>query len=376
MSSKAVRELTLNELLIVEDDSAILDFRCKQTGILFWPLVRLAFFRMMLSDLVYGLKLTGKTSTSVHCVHAVGTLLRSLAHNAQIRVSGRNRANVLIMSDGVANLWNGKYWFNRQADHIASAFPGDTLLIEDHFEWRWPFPRYHDRVMLHAPLQAFNTIEGRIRVRDHHRQHAHQLVSILARRAERYVQWSPGEERFAFLVEMLARKMASLPSQYTRYLELLSNIQPRLLLVGAACYGPSASLIVAAKSIGTVTAEYQHGAVSGGHDAYNFATVIRDSEDYRRTLPDYFLGYGSWWNDQINAPVKKLAIGNPHRTAKLEEFKLQQSSKLDILILSDGIEFGKYLDLANKIHKAVKGKNFRIVLRPHPLERTLSLIHI
>ena len=370
MSSRAVRELTLHELLIVEDDSAILDFRCNQTGILFWPLVRLVFLRMMLSDLVYGVKLTGKTSTTVHGFHAVSTLLRSLTHNAQIRVTGRNRANVCVMSDGVANLWNGKHWFNRLTDHFVSAIPSDTLLIEDHFEWRWPFPRCHDRVMLHAPLQAFNTIEGRIRVRQHHRQRAHQLVSILTRRAESYLQWSPGAERFAFLVEMLARKTASLPSQYTNYLALLSNIQPRLLLVGGACYGPSASLIVAAKSLGIVTAEYQHGAVSGGHDAYNFATVIRDSQDYQRTLPDYFLGYGSWWNDQINAPVKKLAIGNPHRAAKIEEGKLQQSLKLDILILSDGIRFGRYLDLANKVYKAVKDKNFRIVLRPHPLERT------
>jgi len=370
MTASAASDLSLREMLVVEDDSDILDFSCDCTGLQVWPQIRVAFLRMMLSDLIYGVQLTGKTSASIPATRAVHTFTRSVALNLQYRMTGRCKASICLMGDSVANRWVAGRWFNRLADHFASECPGDTLVIEDHFEWQWPFPRHHDRVMLHAPLQAINAIEGRLRVRDHHRQRARQLVNLVTQRAQRYLQWSPGQERHEQLVEMLARKTASMPSQYARYLALLDRVQPRLLMVGAACYGPAASLIAAAKSQGIVTAEYQHGAVSASHEAYNFAPSIRDSEDYRRTLPDYFLGYGSWWNEQINAPVQKLAIGNPHRTARLDDTDSGVSQKSDLLILSDGIDFDLYLNLARQLSVATRRNGLRVVLRPHPLERT------
>ena len=80
----------------------------------------------------------------------------------------------------------------------------------------------------------------------------------------------------------------------------------RLLIKEEACYGgaDNACAILAARNLGMVSAEYQHGAVSSGHNAYNFAPAISSAKSYRKTLPDYFLAYGSWWAAQINAPVK------------------------------------------------------------------------
>ena len=45
-------------------------------------------------------------------------------------------------------------------------------------------------------------------------------------------------------------------------------------------------------------------------------------------------------------------------------------SKEDILILSDGIEFELYLDLARQIAPLAAKKGLRVVVRPHPLERS------
>ena len=308
MSDRAARVPSLQEMLVVEDDSDILKFQCARTGLLLWPQVRVAFFRMVMSDLFYGVQLTGKTSAKVSAARALMTLARSMAHNLRCQLTGGSRASICLMGDGVANQWITDRWFNRLTDHFVSICPGDTLVVEDHFEWRWPFPRNNNRVMFHAPLQAINTIEGSLRVRAHHRQQARRMLNLVSQRARHYLRWEPGQERLECLVEMLARKTASMPSQYAAYTALLKRIQPRLLMVGAACYGPGASLIAAARSQGIVTAEYQHGAVSAGHDAYNFAPAIRDSQEYRRTLPEYFLGYGRWWNEQINAPVKKPSL--------------------------------------------------------------------
>lgn len=54
MTASAASDLSLREMLVVEDDSDILDFRCDRTSLQLWPQIRVAFLRMMMSDLLYG----------------------------------------------------------------------------------------------------------------------------------------------------------------------------------------------------------------------------------------------------------------------------------------------------------------------------------
>lgn len=373
MTMHETPNLALRDLLVIEDDPAILDFRCTATDLPLWPQIRVALFRMLMSDLLYGVRLTGASNAATSRTRAAATMLRSLAHNAQQLHGEDMRARICITADGVADQWIDGQWFNRLSDHFVAERPADSLVLADHFEWRWPFPRHHGRMVMHAPWQAMNAVLGKMRVRPEHRRLASELVQLVIDRAHRHVNWSLDAERRATLTNMLARKTASMPWQHDAYIKLLSRIRPGLLMVGAGCYGPAASLIAAAKSLDICTAEYQHGAISGGHDAYNFAPAIRDSAVYQRTLPDHFLGYGKWWNDQINAPVEKWAIGNPHRAARINGLGVQAAAQKDLLILSDGIEFKLYLDLARSLHQHAKAIGLSIVLRPHPLERTRAL---
>ncbi len=373
MSQHQASALELRDLLVIEDDPALLDFRCSATELPLWPQIRVALFRMRMSDLFYGVRLTGTSNAAKSWIQATTTMLRSLAHNAQQLCGEGKHARICITSDGVADQWVDGQWFNRLSDHFVAARPADSLVLADHFEWRWPFPRHFDRLVLHAPWQAMNAIRGRISIRTTHHRQACDLVQLVAERAQQYLGWRLDNERRTALVQMLARKTASMPWQYSAYARLLTRIRPELLMVGAGCYGPAASLIAAAKSLDICTAEYQHGAVSAGHDAYNFAPAIRDSAVYQRTLPEHFLGYGKWWIDQINAPVKKWAIGNPHRAARMREFGAKKTAQKDLLILSDGIEFDLYLNLARRLCGHAKALGLRVVLRPHPLERTRVL---
>lgn len=361
---------SLAQLLVVEDDPALPEFRCSETDLPLWPQIRAVFLRMVISDLFYATAVTGRSATRMPLVRAASTLCRSALHNIGLRVSGRDRARVCITADGVADQWTDGRWFNRLGDHFALACGPQTLVVADHFEWRWPFPRHHERLLLHAPQQACNAIAGRIAVRSAHRDTSRRLVERVADRARRLLGWSPGRDREDRLAQMLARKSAALPSQYRAYRATLRRIEPRVLLVAGGCYGPAAALIAAARELGIVTAEYQHGAISAGHDAYNFAPAILESAAYRRTLPDHFLGYGAWWNDQINAPIAKLAIGNPHRTARLAESVPRDASFADLLFLSDGVEFEQYLALAQAVEPEAAQRGLRVVVRPHPLERT------
>ena len=373
MSHRRVPALTLRDLLVIEDDPVLLEFRCSATELPIWPQIRVAFFRMMMSDLLYGVQLTGSSSADRSWTRAAVTMLRSLAHNAQQLRSESISARILITAEGVADQWVDGQWLNRLSDHFVATIQRDSLVLADHFEWRWPFPRHHGRLVLHAPWQAMNAVVGKMLVKASHRRQASELVDLVGDRAQRYIGWNLNSERREMLVNMLAHKTAAMPWQYGAYINLLRRVRPELLMVNAGCYGPAASLIAAAKSLGIRTAEYQHGAVSAGHDAYNFAPAVRDSEAYQRTLPEHFLGYGQWWNNQINAPIKKWAIGSPHRTERLNKLGVREMAQKDLLILSDGIEFNLYLDLARSLLNHAKAIGLRVVLRPHPLERTRVL---
>lgn len=373
MSWNQVEALTLRDLLVIEDDPTILDFRCGITALPLWPQIRAVLFRMIMSDLLYGVRITGSSNAAKSWTRATTTMIRSVAHNMKQLCGEVKRARIIIASDGVADQWVDERWFNRLSDHFVAARPDESLILADHFEWRWPFPRNHDRFVLHAPWQAINTVLGRVKVQSTHHRYATDLVQLVLERAQTNLGWRIDNERRTALIKMLARKMASMPWLFGAYTELLGRIQPEVLLVGSGCYGPAGTLIAAAKSLSICTAEYQHGSVSAGHDAYNFAPVILQSAVYKSTLPDHFLGYGKWWNDQINAPVKKWVIGNPHRAARLSSHSALETAKSDLLILSDGIEFNLYLNLALALRSYASTTGLKIVLRPHPLERTRAL---
>jgi len=362
--------LGLKDLLKVEDDIAILNYKCSETGLYLWPQVRTVFLRMILSDLLYGSALVGVSNGNIPSRKAVQYLARSLSHNTWMRATDKFQADVCIMAEGIGNQLVDDVWFNRLSDYFVSACPSRSLVVEDHHNWNWAWPRHADRVLFHAPLQTYNAISTRLLTRKQHVQQAEGLVNLVCRRAKEHLGWEAGSCRQQQLTLMLARKTAVLPHQYRRYITMLKHIAPKVLMINAACYGPSSALIVAAKEMGIVTAEYQHGAVSSGHDGYNIACCLRMDSDYRATLPDYFLSYGTWWGEQINLPVTKLSIGNPHRDAKLSKLPRQNINKNVVLLLGDGIETEKYLDLSRQVAKGLVGKGLRVLFRPHPMERT------
>jgi len=142
------------------------------------------------------------------------------------------------------------------------------------------------------------------------------------------------------------------------------------LLKEDACYGGSAiSIIHAARLCGMVVAEYQHGAISKGHDGYNVADALATSHSFKAVLPDYLLTYGNWWSNQTNMPVQKIAIGNPHLTESLRALGPVTHKGNQVLILGDGIETNLYLNLASKVLEIVRTQGMFVVFRPHPFER-------
>ena len=356
-------ELTLQDILQVEDDIALVDFRCRETGVLLWPSIRNFFIRMIVSDLLYGTPLVGSDSSYVGNRMAVAkAVARASWHN--VLRSGKAKGDILLMATGAGYvLKDGKY-FNRLSDHFVGRFPGRTVVIEGLFNWHWPFPRHYQNVIFYTPIEARMALLGRFMASKCEKQAA-QMIALVRHRARQLFGWDLGDAREAFLIRSLARSIATMPQRYRSYETLLMKVGAKIVIAEQGCYGRSACLISVARHLGITTAEHQHGMVTAGHDAYNLAPALRDNQEYKKTLPDYFLGYGKWWCDQINVPVNKIALGNPHRTEKLASRSDRPRQKTDILILSDGMQTDLYLELARKL-SCQNGTPYRVRFRPNP----------
>ena len=364
---------SLAELLAIEDDPFVAEVTCTATGLPLWPQVRSVYLRAAISELVYGKAISSASNTKVPARRAFTTLARSAAHNSRQLGKRLGAGRICIVGSSVADRLHDGRWLNRLTDDLASVAPDDTTVVLEHFEWQWRSRRYHPHWLTQTPWQAAHALAGRTLVRRNHVEQARGLVAHVGSRAERLLSWRPTPPQEEALVGMLARKAAALPYQYRSYARLFERLGTRLLMVSCGCYGPAGAMIAAARDAGIVTAEYQHGAISQGHDGYNFATALLADPSFCRSLPEYFLSYGRWWGTQINAPVTDVPIGNPERERHIGErhADAEAMARDRVLSLSDGIAFERYRELGRAIAPAAAACGLQVHIRPHPLERTV-----
>jgi hypothetical protein len=194
------------------------------------------------------------------------------------------------------------------------------------------------------------------------------FVRFVASRLQRTIGVQLTERQKDFLYQALLRRCRSLATELYVYERLYRRLDARLILFEDGFYGTRGAMIGLAKEMGITTAEMQHGMISAGHEAYNYAPVVLQSEHYRKYAPDYFLVYGQWWGDQIRCPSKIVAIGNPHYEEMKQKCAATHLSKDQVLLLSNGLTFDTYFEMARQLKKHIKPE-YRILVRPHPLEK-------
>lgn len=365
------REITLSEILRIEDSAEVLAICCPHTGIPLWTTIRSVFLRLIMGDLFFEAPIiaAGGGLRSGSKLIAAAMISKSFAHNALQLRSIKQKYPVALMATGARLIDHEGRYFNCLSDYFVAAAPTRTFSVEDLFNWKWPFPRHHNNVLIHASLRLEGVLRGRLRAGSY-REPARALVNIVSKRAKDLLGWDVSKERRLWLESICTNAAASLLPRYQTYQSIFKKVDARILIKEEACYGgaDNASAILAAKHLGMVTAEYQHGTVSLGHDAYNYAPAILNDHTYREIFPNYFLTFGSWWGEQINVPAEKIAIGNPHRTETLGSSDVDSGKRQRILVLGDGLATALYLTLCEQLATAL-GSMVEVVFRPHPLER-------
>ncbi len=353
----------------IENDEALLAPVCPVTGIPVWTVVRNQFFRLVMSDLLYASQPLLSTTDRLPRARIAQAALRSIAHNL---VHPPQRAQVLIRATGIGLIERDGKSFNRYTDYFSGAAPGGAWSFEDLASWEWPALPRCGGVSYTTAAHASIRLRTQFGTSAAQRALAQTTVGLAVSRAERLLDWTPGAERRAWLEQHAARRLAALPLQRATMRGWLRRVRPALFLVEEGCYGQMAAFNSAAREEGVLVAEFQHGAVSVGHDVYNVAPALSASAAYRRGLPDVFLGYGSWWNEQFNLPLDKRVIGNPHRAAILQTVTARQDGARKVLILGDGRELQAHLDLCRGLVARLPA-GWEVLFRPHPEERRAVL---
>lgn len=366
MSGTVAKPVTLQDLLEVENDGFFAGCVCPSTGILVWPTIRNIFYRMIMSDWLYPsrplIDISRKPSMFDVAKSAARAALHNLAHAPQ-------RSSVMILATGAGLFEHNGFSRNRYTLYFSQALGGDVWSIEGLFDYEWPLAREGGRLSFSLPGLTAIALFSRIAVTDAVRRIAGEVVERATSRANSLLGWRLDDARKKWLVTSCARQVAGYPQKRKWHMRWLERVKPRLLLVEEGCSGHMAVFNATSREYGAGVAEFQHGLVTGGHDVYNVAPVLERSEAYRRTLPEYFLGYGAWWNRQFNAPTQKVAIGNPHRTALLGRQVSVIKEQGMILVLGEGIETKSYLDFCRELASLLPS-DFRVVFRPHPMERS------
>jgi hypothetical protein len=365
--------ISLSDILRVEDDPELLDVRCEQTGIPLWVTVRFEFLRGIIVDRLYGSPMAAaavpRLARLSGAMGKVLTLTRSMLHNRRWMLAHREKFPVMVVSSGARLAERQGRYVNCLSDYFIAAYQQHTVALESLFDWHWPFPRHQRNTLVHTPLLLLDARRSARRA-PACRKDATHLIDIAIARASRHLGWRPSADARESLIDRCAAESASLPLRYASYRRLLRKMGTRLLIAEGACYGgaANAAMIMAARELGIASAEYQHGQISSGHDGYNFAPAVRQHRAYRETLPDTLLTYGSWWSEQVNAPVAKVAVGHPHRAETLRSGKVHARRK-SLLVLGEAFDTQMYLEMCEQLARTCT--DYEVIFRPHPLERAV-----
>ncbi len=356
--------ISIDQVLQVENDAELMDIVEPVTGVPAWLLVRNYFFRVVIEGMLYateGLRRHAPDYRIADMARAAGV---SLAHNLTVRPG---LAPVVILGSGAGAMLQGGRRIDRLTTYFADALSQAAWSELGVHLFNVKFAVRAPRVTLTAHRRLVDHALARASMSDAHLLLASRVVGIAARSTHRHLGWVIDSELLTGLERRLAIEMAGARRVISRVRHLHRVHRPRLVLADQSCYGTKALLNAVLRDHDIDVVEYQHGVITRAHEAYNFGDSWRDSTHLRRVLPSAILLYGDWWGTQINLPIRKLVIGNPHRETAMHGWPQLERDGGTILVLGDGIDTAFYEEFCAGVARALPGQH--IVFRPHPLER-------
>tara|TARA_B110000971_G_C20039698_1_gene516970 strand:- start:4531 stop:5919 length:1389 start_codon:yes stop_codon:yes gene_type:complete len=347
------------ELLTLEDNTKILDYRFNDNNIPMYLMIRHYLLQTFVNN---EFSLTDYSpKQKIKLVDIIPFLFNTLTKN----LYRSPKKDIYIFSPDVQYKKVNSHYVNKLYDFFIDSYPDQTQIVVKSFVYKKQSPKnrvvYFDFI-----IKLVSSLCGKFTsIKKKDKETIRQFLIFL----KEYSPYKIEEETLSVIEKTLKSNAKQL--KYYQYLnhQFLKLKKPKLILVEDAHYlNEPISIIMAAKKLNIKVGEIQHGYIGPSHRAYNFSEKLQPL--IKEYLPDYFLSFGKFWNDSINIPAKKIPIGNPELLKNKTLYKNKNQQKKQILFISGGTVFNKLIELISGAYNELNCDGYKIILRPHPLERS------
>ena len=355
----------LSDFYLLESDPKILDFRCKKTNLIVWPILRDEFFNLVISKLHYKSEyVTYNVKSNLLAKFVSLCKLIKLSLFLKNLFFNFKQKDILFVKTGFSEINIKNIIFNRNIDYFISLSKRKYITFSRSLRFFF-FKKYFDNQTYFLSFNE-NNIHLFSRFNKKNYQVSKDITLYLSKKIKNIFNIKLNNKEIQRLTRYNLFRINAIEKKLNFYKELIKKIKPKLAIIECASYSENAILNYALHDSGVHIAEPQHGFISKSHTNYNFSSQIKNSKEYKLFLPDDYLSYGKYWSKNINAPFTKYDIGSPHHSANII-YSAKRIKKKNLLLVSDGININLLPNLAKKLFISLN-KKYEIFIRPHPTE--------
>jgi hypothetical protein len=352
--------MNLKELLKIESKKEIYSFRFYYDNSLLWPYIRTNFYSHFLYENYQNLNNNFNYSKKNY--------IKNLLKLNPYKIKDKD---IFIFGTSADNTFKkeGKF-FNRVHDYFNFVYPDNTAILESSYNREFKLPRYFNHVYSNDIIKIKTTLASKLKK-------INENDYIMAKEFIKYIKKEISNDLDDYFYDDLYNTIINIASKieynFKFYEKFFIKTKPKIIFLNCGYYGGENYILRIARSLNIKTAEFQHGLISNNHIAYNYDDYLLNFEEYKYYIPEYYLSYGEYWNEQINIPGNVFTIGNPHFYEQIKKYKNIPSKKDTILIPSQGTITKEMVEIA--IFLATEYKNYDIIFKLHPGElNSLNLI--
>lgn len=276
--------------------------------------------------------------------------------------------DIIVFGLGVSNIKKGKLYYNKVNEYFVDLFRDKTCYIETSKDRKYFLPKirknlyFKDLIGLKIFLKS-KTV-GSLKKED-----CKVIDDFIEKLKSVFYEH---DLDFKYYEKKLIGILRKIPFYFIEYEKILKRSNPKVIFVEDGNYGGENSVLIAiAKSFGIKVGEFQHGYVGLNHVAYNYQfDNIKNIEEYKRFVPDYYLTYGKFWSENIRIIGKSVEVGNPHFENMIKKYirKTRVEEEKNILVVSQGTVTKKMVEFTKELVKIIDSKKYKITFRLHPGE--------
>ena len=333
----------------------------KIKNVTWWDAVRYPLFLEILAELGLRQKKSIKKNSIKFFLLYLIRIIRNLSQFIFSKSPMRLKKNsYLIWGHPRRKLENGKF-YDIYSDYFIELFnsKNDFSVIENTVNGTHFTPAKTKNLFYAEPLLSLAFILSRLRfIENNHKEFL--IVSELERLINKEFSC------FIDVEKLVKKKIRSWLSVYTVMYFFLKIKKPKLFFIIVSA--GSEAIVAAARSLGIITLELQHGSPARGKLNYDYTSGIK-----KNTFPDYFLSFGEYWSSGFNLPInqeKIIKLGYPYLQKKILSYS--KTKKEDrFLIISQPHNSRDLANFAIKLNNKFKGKII-VEFKPHPQEYNLN----